>query len=111
MNDTERARELEGFNAADAIRTFVWPAICRIEDGLSLFMTTAAFEDFRVREFVPLKEIVEHLSARLSDEQVVKLDRAERRHESSAFKRWLLPIIVTVAIFAVQLADTLFIDH
>lgn len=102
MNDTDRTRQLEGFNAADAIRTFVWPAICRIEAGQAQFMTIAVYEEFRLREFIPLREETKHLSGRLSDEQVVKLDRAERHHETSAFKRWLLPILVSLMVFGFQ---------
>ena len=85
----------------DAMQLHVAPAAARLAEELAAYKVEEA--KYKVDVIGPMREEVAHLSARLSDEQVVKLDRAERHNETSVFRRWLIPVLVSIVVIVFQI--------
>ena len=85
----------------DEMREHVAPVAAQLAKELASYKVEEA--KYKVDVISPMREEVAHLGARLSDEQVIKLDRAERHHETSMFKRWLIPVLVSIVVVGFQI--------
>ena len=92
----------------DEMKEHVAPVAAQLAKELAAYKVDEA--KYKVDVIGPMSEEVTHLGGRLSDEQVIKLDRAERHHKTSSFKRWLIPVRIPIAVVGFQIA-WLFLPH
>ena len=93
----------------DVMQEHVAPVAAQLAKELASYRVEEA--KWKVEVVGPLRDEVKHLSARLSDEQVLDIDKEERHRNRSSFRRWLLPFLATLAFFGTQILIALFLSH
>jgi hypothetical protein len=93
----------------DEMKEHVAPVAAQLAKELAAYKVDEA--KYKVDVINPMRQEVSHLAGRLSDEQVIKIDREEQHDGSSSFRRWLLPFLASIALIGTQILIALFLNH